>query len=109
MAAGVRGTSTFRKERVDGWAGGRTHSDRAVLPPGLLSLLSRTSSWDRSSRSCTERQAVAVPVRSGAARPLASYLLQVHVLGQLLLQHVLELLVHLSQVLVSRFDQISEH
>ena len=36
------------------------------------------------------------------------YLLQVHVLGQLLLQHVLQLLVHLSQVLVSRFDQISE-
>lgn len=37
-----------------------------------------------------------------------SHLLQVHVLGQLLLQHVLQLLVHLSQVLVSRLHQISE-
>lgn len=37
-----------------------------------------------------------------------TYLLQVHVLGQLLLQHVLQLLVHLSQVLVSWFHQISE-
>lgn len=36
------------------------------------------------------------------------YLLQVHVLGQLLLQHVLQLLVHLSQILVSWFHQISE-
>lgn len=37
------------------------HSERAVLPPGLLSLPSRTSSWDRSSRSCTQRR----PVLSG--------------------------------------------
>lgn len=36
------------------------------------------------------------------------YLLKVHVLGQLLLQHVLQLLVHLSQVLVARFHQIPE-
>lgn len=45
-------------------------------------------------------------VQAGVAA--GSYLLQVHVLGQLLLQHVLQLLVHLSQVLVSRLDQISE-
>lgn len=38
----------------------------------------------------------------------SDYLLQVHVLGQLLLQHVLQLLVHLSQVFIPWFHQISE-
>lgn len=55
--------------------------------------------------SCRQRQVSPAPQLRSAA---GGYLLQVHVLGQLLLQHVLELLVHLPQVLVSGLDQVSE-
>lgn len=91
-----------------------SHPEPAATPPGLLSLLRRTNSWDKSSRSCREihggwggeHRAVGSWLAGTGGPP---HLLQVHVLGQLLLQHVLQLLVHLAQVLISRLHQVPEH
>lgn len=54
------GHTEVKKEGMDGWTGVNvcsrsSHPEPAATPPGLLSLLRRTNSWDRSSRSCREK------------------------------------------------------